>query len=408
LRGAVVAVGSELLLGDVVNSNAAYLGRQLTDAGVEVVTSVAVPDDLDRLVSAVRLCLHEAEVVVLCGGLGPTVDDLTREAVAVACDAPLVRDEGIAAYLEQLLSAYLGEVPEDVYRQADVPAGAEVLPNPAGTAPGLWLEKGGRIVVALPGPPRELQATSAPVWQRLAARSGQHITTRTVLVAGLGESSVAERVERVLVLPEGVALSYLAGGALVRVRFTSIRKELLPPLVAAVEGVLGDHVVGHDGQSLDAVVHELLAARGETVAVAESLTGGLLAAALTDRAGASETFRGSLVVYATDLKESLAGVPGPLLAADGAVADGTAAALAAGVRDRLGADWGLGVTGVAGPTEQDGHPVGTVFVAVAGPDAAEVRRLQLPGDRAQVRAVSVTYALDLLRRQLIGKARPGL
>jgi nicotinamide-nucleotide amidase len=407
VRAAVVAIGSELLLGDVVNSNAAYLGQQLTAAGVEVVTSVAVPDDLDRLAAVVRGRLQDSDVVVLCGGLGPTVDDLTREAIAVACDAPLVRDEEVAAYLEQLLSAYLGKVPEDVYRQADVPAGAEVLPNPAGTAPGLWLEKGGRIVVALPGPPRELQATSPPVWERLAARSGRRITTRTVLVAGLGESSVAERVERVLALPDDVALSYLAGGALVRVRFTSGREELLPPLVAVVEDALGDHVVGHGGQTLDAVVHELLAGRGETVAVAESLTGGLLAAALTDRAGASATFRGSVVAYATDLKQSLAGVPGPLLAAEGPVSEGTAAALAAGVRERLGADWGLGVTGVAGPTEQDGHAVGTVFLAVAGPGTAEVRRLQVPGDRAQVRSVSVTYALDLLRRHLAGKARRG-
>ena len=406
MRGAVVAVGSELLLGDVVNSNAAFLGQQLSAAGVEVVTSVAVQDDLERLVAAIRLCLLDAEVVVLCGGLGPTVDDLTRDALAVACDAPLVRDASIRDYLERLVSAYLGEVPDDVYRQADVPAGAEVLPNTAGTAPGLWLEKDGRIVVALPGPPRELRAVAPPVWERLAARSGRRFTTRTVLVAGLGEPIVADRVQQVLSLPGGVALSYLAGGSLVRVRFTSTDADLLPPLVAAVEEALGEHVVGVDGESLDGVVHELLAQRGETVAVAESLTGGLLAAALTERAGASETFRGSLVVYATDLKQSLAGVPAPLLAAEGAVSDGTAAALAAGARDRLGADWGLGVTGVAGPTQQDGHPVGTVFVAVAGPGAGEVRRLLLPGDRAQVRVLSVTSALDLLRRHLSGKTRP--
>ena len=403
MRGAIVAVGSELLLGDVVNSNAAYLGQQLAAAGVEVVTSVAVPDVLERVVAAIHQGIAEADVVLLCGGLGPTVDDLTRDAVAVACAAPLVRDPELAAYLEQLLSPYLGEVPEDVYRQADVPVGAEVLPNTAGTAPGLWLEQEGRVVVALPGPPRELRAVAPPVWERLAARSGTRITTCTVLVAGLGESTVAERVQGVLEIPPGVALSYLAGGALVRVRFTSTDRLALPPLVAVVDEVLGDHVVGHDDQTLDAVVHELLGGRGETVAVAESLTGGLLAAALTERAGASATFRGSIVAYATELKESLAGVPGPLLAAEGAVSEPTAAALAAGARDRLGADWGLAVTGVAGPTEQEGYPVGTVFVAVAGPDGSEVRRLQLPGERAQVRTLSVTYALDLLRLHLAGK-----
>jgi nicotinamide-nucleotide amidase len=406
VRGAVVAVGSELLLGDVVNSNAAYLGQQLAAAGVEVVSSVVVPDVLDRVAGAIRQGLQDAEVVVLCGGLGPTVDDLTREAVAVACDAPLSRDAELAAHLAQLLSPYLAEVPADVYRQADVPSGAEVLPNPAGTAPGLWLEHQGRVVVALPGPPRELRAVAPPVWERLAARSGGRITTRTVLVAGLGESTVAERVQRALEVPEGVALSYLAGGALVRVRFTSSDAALLLPLVAAVDDVLGDHVVGHDDQTLDGVVHELLAARGQTVAVAESLTGGLLAAALTERAGASATFRGSVVVYATELKESLAGVPGPLLTAEGAVSEPAAVALAAGARDRLGADWGLGVTGVAGPTEQEGHPVGTVFLAVAGPDGGEVRRLHLPGERALVRALSVTYALDMLRRHLSGKTGP--
>lgn len=404
MRGAVVAVGSELLLGDVVNSNAAYLGKQLTAAGVEVVTSVAVADDVDRLVETIRLCLAAAEVVVLCGGLGPTVDDLTRDAIAVACDAPLRRDPALVAHLEQLLSSYVGRVPQDVHRQADVPAGAEVLPNSAGTAPGLWLETGDRVVVALPGPPRELQAVAPPVWERLAARSGRRIVTRQVLVTGLGESVVAERVQQDLQLPPGVALSYLAGGALVRVRFTGTEPAVLEPLVAHVEAVLGDHVVSSAGETLDGVVHRLLAARGETVAVAESLTGGQLAAALSERAGASETFRGSVVVYATDLKQSLAGVPGPLLDAEGAVSERTAAALAAGARDRLGADWGLGVTGVAGPTEQEGQPAGTVFVAVAGPAGGEVRRLALPGDRAQVRALSVTSALDLLRRHLAARS----
>jgi nicotinamide-nucleotide amidase len=400
-------VGSELLLGDVINSNAAYIGKQLAACGVEVVTSVAVADDVERLVAVLRLCLLDADVVVLCGGLGPTVDDLTRDAVAVACDAPLSRDPEFVAALAKRFSAYQGVVRRAVLRLGDVPQGAEALPNSAGTAPGLWLEKDGRVVVALPGPPRELQAVAPPVWERLAARTGRRYTTRQVLVAGLGESMVAARVEPGLVLPAGVALSYLAGGSLVRVRFTGTEPAVLAPLVEHVDAVLGDHVVGHDDDTLDGVVHRLLAERGQTVGVAESLTGGLLAAALTDRSGASETFRGSLDVYATDLKESLAGVPAALLHVAGPVSDGTAAALAAGARERLGADWGIGATGVAGPTEQDGHPVGTVFVAVAGPEDGEVRHLTLPGDRALVRALTVTTALELLRRHLVGKSRTG-
>jgi len=399
MRGAVVAVGTELLLGDVVNSNAAWLGNRLREAGVEVVTSTAVADDVERLAATVRLCLADADVVVLCGGLGPTVDDLTRDAVALACDAPLRRDEGLVAHLRSL---FPGDLPADVFRQADVPEGAEALPNPAGSAPGLWLDKGGKVVVALPGPPRELQPTSEPVWPRLAARSGRALTTRQVLVVGLGESVVAERLAG-LVVPDGVDLSYLASTGLVRVRFTSADTALLPPLVEQVEAALGDHVYGHDAETLDGVVHDLLGARDETVAVAESLTGGLLAAALSTRAGSSSTFRGGVVVYATDLKHTLAGVPSPLLHAEGAVAASTAAALAAGTRDRLGADWALATTGVAGPSEQEGKPVGTVFVAVAGPDGGRVRELSLRGDRARIREATVVAALDLLRRALLGK-----
>jgi nicotinamide-nucleotide amidase len=406
VRAAVVAVGTELLLGDVVNSDAAWLGRQLAAVGVEVVTSVAVPDDVDRVVAAVREGSAACEVVVVCGGLGPTRDDLTRDAVAVACDAPLARDPQLEQELREKLSPYLREIPPDVFRQADVPRGARVLPNPAGTAPGLWLEHSGGVVVALPGPPHELAATAAPVWSWLAERSGGVLVTRQVHVAGLGESTVAQRVDAAVTVPDGVAISYLAGGALVRVRFTARDAALLQPLVDRVDALLGDHVVGHDDDTLDGVVHGLLAAAGQTVAVAESLTGGLLAAELTRRPGASDTFRGGLVVYATDLKDSLAGVPGALLASEGAVSEGTAAALAAGARDRLGADWGLGVTGVAGPDEQEGRPVGTVFVAVAGPDGGAVRALQVPGDRDRIRALTVTHALDLLRRHLAGKARP--
>ncbi len=402
VKGAVLAVGSELLLGDVINSNAAYLGHQLAAAGVEVVASAAVGDDLERLVTALRHHLVEADVVVLSGGLGPTVDDLTRNAVAHAFDLPLDRVPALEDGLRAKFAAYGATMPEAILVQADVPRGAEVLDNPVGTAPGLWLAVGDRVVIALPGPPHELRAASETVWPRLSARTGRAVTTRQVLVSGLGESAVAELVEAAVALPDGVALSYLAGGAVVRVRFTTSRDpSLLEPLVQSADRVLGKHVWGHDRQTLDDIVHEALAAAGQTVAVAESLTGGLLAAALSRRPGSSATFRGSAVVYATDLKRTLAGVPAQVLAGHGAVSAQTAAALATGARERLGSDWGVAVTGVAGPTEQEGHPVGTVHLAVAGPDSAPVvRSLRLPGDRDHVRTLSVTAALDLLRRQL--------
>ena len=403
MKGAVLAVGTELLLGDVINSNAAWLGQRLAAAGVEVIASAAVGDDHDRLVAAIEEHLREADVLILCGGLGPTVDDLTREAVAAACDAPMTRQPWIEEQLRAKFAAYGIDMPDMVLQQADVPAGAEVLDNPAGTAPGLWLAVGDRLVIALPGPPHELRAVAAPVWPRLAQLSGSVVTTRQVLVAGLGETAVAERVQAAIALPAGVSLSYLAGGSIVRLRFTtSGDPSVLEPLVAAADEVLGQNVWGHDDQTLEGVVHELLAAAGQTVAVAESLTGGLLGAALTARPGSSASYRGGVVVYATDLKHTLTGVPADVLTEHGAVSEQTALALARGVRERLGADWGLAVTGVAGPDEQEGQPVGTVFVGIAGPAGEHVRRLRLPGDRDRVRALTVTQALDQLRRHLLG------
>ena len=400
MRGAVLAIGTELLLGDVVNSNAALLGKQLAAAGVEVVANEALADDLDVLVGAIRRHLASVDVLVLSGGLGPTRDDLTREAVSAALDAPLARDPAIEDHLRAVFARWGREMPDAVLTQADVPAGAETLDNPAGTAPGLWLARDGKVVVALPGPPTELRAASAMVWPRLAALTGRVVTTRQVLVHGVGESAVAELVERDLALPDGVAMSYLASGGLVRVRFTTTGDPaVLGPLVAHTDDALGDAVWGHDDDTVEGLVHDRLLARGETVAVAESLTGGALSAALSARPGASATFRGGVVAYATDLKETLAGVPGPLLDASGAVAAETAAALAAGARERLGATWGLAVTGVAGPDEQEGKPVGLVYAAVAGP-TAEVLEVRLPGDRERVRVLTVQTALHLLRRHL--------
>jgi len=403
VKGAVLAVGTELLLGDVINSNAAWLGQQLAAAGVEVVASAAVGDELDRLVPAIRDHLREADVLILCGGLGPTVDDLTRQAVAEACEAPLERQPRLEDQLRTKFAAYGRTMPEAVLLQADVPRGAAVLPNPVGTAPGLLLERGGKVVVALPGPPHEMRAVAEPLWPRLAERSGRVITTRQVLVAGLGETAVAERVHSPL--PAGVSLSFLSGGATVRLRYTTAGDPAgLDQLVAAADEALGDHVWGHDEDTLDGVVHDLLVARGETVAAAESLTGGLLGAALTARPGSSTSYRGGVVVYATDLKRTLAGVPAQVLEEHGAVSEQTAIALAEGVARELGADWGIGVTGVAGPEEQEGKPVGTVHVAVAGPLGISHRELRLPGGRERVRTLAVTYALDQLRRHLMGSA----
>ncbi len=402
LTAAILAVGDELLLGDLVNTNAAWLGERLAASGVQVVASAMVGDDIARLARALRSGLRDADVVVLTGGLGPTSDDVTRDAVALVCAAPLVRSAALEQQLRDRFASYGYAMPAQVLVQADVPGGARVLDNPLGTAPGLVLTVGDKLVVAVPGPPHEMRATVQPVLAELAARSGTVVVTRTLHCAGTGESDVAQRVESAVQVPAGVALAYLAGSGIVRVRFTGTTAAQLDPLVEAAAAALGQDVFGRDDATLPGVVSGLLRQAGATVGTAESLTGGLLASALVDLPGSSEVFRGGLLVYATDLKASLAGVDPEVLTEHGPVSPQTALALARGARDRTGASYGLGTTGVAGPLEQDGHPVGTVHVAVAGPDGEQVRTSRLPGDRQRVRLLAVALTLDLLRRRLLG------
>ena len=407
VRSAVVAVGDELLLGDIVNGNAAWLGERLAAVGAPVVHSSMVGDDVDRIATAVRRALEDAQVVLVTGGLGPTSDDVTRDALAAVAGVALVRSPELEQSLRERFAAYRYEMPETVLRQADVPVGARPLDNPVGSAPGLRVEVGNALVFALPGPPHELAAVaSGSVLAEIATRTGAVGLTRTLHCAGRGESEVAEVVERTITVPPGVDLAYLAGGAVVRVRLTTVAPTeaeadaVLAPLVDALATELGDTVFGRDGDSLPGVVLRRLVAAGQTVAVAESLTGGLLGAALTELPGSSAAFRGGLLVYATDAKAGLAGVPDEVLATDGAVSDAAAQALATGARERLDATWGVGVTGVAGPDEQEGKPVGTVHVAVAGPSGVRSLTRRMPGDRQRVRLLAVTAALDLLRRQL--------
>ena len=409
MRSAVVAVGDELLLGDIVNGNAAWLGARLAEVGAPVVHSSAVGDDVARIVTALRRALEDADVVVTTGGLGPTVDDVTRDAVAAVAGVPLDRVPELEVSLRERFAAYgIHDVPAQVMRQADVPRGATVLDNPVGSAPGLMVDVDGRLLIALPGPPHELAATFAEaVRADLQARGGEVGLTRTLHLAGMGEEQVAERVDAALDLPAGVDLAYLAGGGIVRVRLTTTAPTaeqaaaVLDPHIDVAAGVLGDAVFGRDDDTLAGVVVRRLASRGQTLAVAESITAGLVGGAVTEVPGSSAVFRGGVQVYATDLKASLARVPAEVLAEHGAVSAETAAAMAAGVREALGADWGLALTGVAGPDEQEGHPPGTVHLAVAGPDAVTgARSLRLPGDRQRVRLLAVSVALDLLLRRL--------
>jgi nicotinamide-nucleotide amidase len=406
LTGAVLCIGDELLLGDIVNTNGSWLGSALAAVGVHVVHGATVGDDRERLVTAVRRAMADADVVVLTGGLGPTIDDLTRDALAAVAGVGLTRWPDLEEQLRARYASLDRRMPEAVLRQADVPDGAQPLVNPQGTAPGLRIEVGDRVLYALPGPPHEMTATAQlGVLPELAERTGSRVTTRTLRCAGIAESDGAEQVEAALDalggVPAGVDLAYLAGSGILRVRFsTDGDPAVLEPLVEAARAALGDVVWGRDEQLQPAVVGGLLQAAGQTVATAESLTGGLVAAALTAVPGSSAYVRGGFVAYATDAKSTVAGVPAEVLAAHGAVSEPTARALAEGARARFGADWGIATTGVAGPDLQDDQPAGTVHLAVAGPDGTRHERWHFPGERDRVRVVTVVQALDLLRRAL--------
>jgi len=416
LRAEVLAVGDELLAGDITNRNAAWISARLVEVGVPVLRHTSVGDDVGIIAAAVREALARVGVVVVTGGLGPTQDDLTREGLARAAGVGLRRDPGLEAALRSAFAARGRMVPEMNYRMADVPQGATSIANPTGAAPGVRLELLGGVVYALPGVPTEMQAmVTASVAADIAARrpDPQVVLTTVLHTAGLWESQVAERLapEEARVRAAGnPVVAFLASGGQTRVKVTATAatreraEALAAPTLAIAREALGEALYGEGDDTLAGVVLATLRVRGQTLAVAESLTGGLLAARLTEVPGASDVVVGAVTAYATRLKDELLAVPADILARDGAVAASTAGAMAAGVRGRLGADWGLATTGVAGPGEQEGKPVGTVHLGLAAPDGRVITRtLVLPGDRARVRTIAVVSALDLLRRTALDK-----
>ncbi|WP_163548895.1 competence/damage-inducible protein A [Candidatus Frankia nodulisporulans] len=415
MRAELLAVGDELLYGDIVNGNAAWLGGQLADVGVTLERSVVVGDDVETIAAAIRSALDRADTVLITGGLGPTQDDLTREGAAAAAGGVEVRR--VEALADELARRYERQgrgdaLPSMNFRQAELPVGAEPLPNLAGTAPGVRMEIGAGVVYAMPGVPFEMTAMfTASVLPDLLRRAGQPavVVHRVLRTAGMWESSVAqalaEEVDRLAPIGNP-RIAFLASEGQTRVRITARARDraeadaLIAPVETAARAALGDGVYGSDDDTLEGVVLALLGARSATLAVAESITGGLLAGRLTEVPGSSAVFRGGVVSYATQVKASVLGVDADVLATQGPVSAATAAAMATGVRDRLGADYGLSTTGVAGPGSAQGHPPGTVHLGLAGPRGVITRLVRLPGDRARVRMFAVVSALDLLRRTL--------
>jgi nicotinamide-nucleotide amidase len=405
----IIAVGSELLTPFRQDTNSLYLTGKLNSLGIEVRFKSIVGDDRERLGACVRLAISRSELVILSGGLGPTEDDLNREVVAKVLDRPLREVAEIRRSIEERWARLGRPMPANNLRQTLVPEGAEWLANERGTAPGLWIEQRGCILVLLPGPPWELEAMfEAACVPRLAARSsGRRLRTRIYKVVGLPESEVDRRIAPAYQQyknPETTILS-VAGTIEVHLRAHGASEaeadKLLAELGDKIELALGDHIFSTGGESLEEVVGMYLVMKQKTVAVAESCTGGLVAERLTRVPGSSNFFLGGVVAYSNDLKTRLVGVPAELIAVEGAVSKPVAQALAEGVRRRTGASIGVSISGVAGPGGGTVEkPVGLVFIALSDDRSTEVRRFQFPGDRERVRTWASVAALEMIRRRV--------
>ncbi len=408
MRVEVVAVGTELLLGDVVDTNSAWIGRHLAEAGIDSHYQSRVGDNVERIVEVLRAALQRADAVVVCGGLGPTPDDVTRHALARVMGVALVRDDAVLARIRELFERRGRPMSPSNELQAEVPGGGSVIEQRRGTAPGLICPVGSQVIYAVPGVPHEMtEMMERAVIPDLQARMGGRaaIVSRILHTWGMAESSLAERLApRLEALDEtgNPTIAFLASGMEgVKVRITAKAgtaedaAAVLDAEEASVRAILGRSVFAVDGMAMEAVVGGLLRAGQLTLGVAESMTGGLIASRCTEVPGSSGWIRGGIVSYASEVKFDLLGVPeGPVVCEEAAIA------MAEGARRVLGAGVGLSVTGVAGPEEQDGQPVGSVFVGVALEERSEAVHLRLAGDRTVIRQLAAVSALDLLRRRL--------
>lgn len=409
MRCEIVAIGTELLLGQITDTNSSWMGEQLALSGIDSTLQTKVGDNQARIVAAIRGALERADAVICCGGLGPTQDDITREAIAEVMGVGLETDPAMIEVIRAMFRARHREMPESNVRQAQRPVGASFIDNDRGTAPGLIAPVGDKVVYAVPGVPHEMQVMiSRVVIPDLVARSGERavIASRVLRTWGLAESAVAEMVAPrldELELDGRATIAFLASGIEgIKVRVTvkaatgAEAAAVLDAEEAALRSILGRYVFGTDDENMERVVGDLLAGRGWTLAVAESLTGGLVASRLVMVPGASAWFRGGIVSYASEVKFSVLGVPeGPV------VTPGCAAAMAEGVRRLMGADVGLGITGVAGPEEREGQPVGTFHGGLALPTGTTTFQARVPGDRERVRQYATITLLDHLRQRLL-------
>lgn len=407
----VVAVGTELLLGQIVNTNASYLGERLAESGLDAHFQVVVGDNHDRMVATIRTALGRADALIITGGLGPTQDDITREAICAATGRHMLFSEEQASELREFWRRLGREFPESNLCQAEYPEGAEQLVNHRGTAPGLFLEHDGALVFALPGVPAELypMLEDHVLWRlRQAAGAERVLVSRILRTWGYGESAVADLLDDLYHATANPSMAFLASAGEVKVRLSAKAgsageaRAMIEPVEREVRSRMGAAVFAVDNQTLEQILLDELRARRWTIGTAESLTAGMLAARLSLLPGSSDVFRGSVVAYAADLKHRLLGVPREVMEDHGVVSAETALAMAEGAARALGVDVATALTGVAGPEALE-LPPGSVVVAVRTPAGARARLLRMPGDRERVRAYTTTTALQLTRLGIIGE-----
>jgi nicotinamide-nucleotide amidase len=413
VRCEVVAIGTELLLGQIVDTNSSWIGERLARAGIDCNYQTKVGDNLGRMVETLKIALDRNDAVIVCGGLGPTQDDITRDAIAEVMGVSLERDESLVERIRAKFGIRGREMVDSNLRQADVPVGARAMDHQPGTAPGLVCPVGEKVIYAVPGVPYEMQElVDIEVIPDLQLRMGERaaIVSRVLRTWGTSESALAELVaerHQALESSGNPTIAFLASGIEgIKIRLTA-KAPTEDEAIALIEAedaelrqLLGTMVFGIDDETMETAVGVLLEDCGLTLAVAESMTGGLVASRLVDVPGSSAWFKGAVVAYDSEIKFDLLDVtPGPV------VSESAAREMAEGVRKRLGADVGLSITGVAGPAEQDGQPVGTVYFGIAIGDTVDVIHQRLPGDRPRIRQFAAISLLDQTRKRLL--ALPG-
>jgi nicotinamide-nucleotide amidase len=410
MNAEIIAIGSELLTPYRLDTNSLWLTDELNKIGIRVIHKAVVGDSPDEMRSSFRHALTRADLIIASGGLGPTDDDRTRETVSELLGRKLRLEEAIVREIQERFRRFARTMPEINKRQAMVPEGATVLPNPNGTAPGLWLEADGRIVVLLPGVPSELKSIfEAQVRQRLERiSSDERLFTRDLRVTGLGESDVETRVRPLYELYPDSETTILASPGAVQLhprvwsRDAKQAEQILDEITKRMALALGEHLYSMHGEALEEVVARILTENRATIAVAESCTGGMLAERLTNLGGSSAYFLGGVVCYSNELKTSMVGVPKELIETKGAVSSEVALALAEGIRKRTGATIGIGITGIAGPSGGTPEkPVGLVHIGIADERGPRERAYRYPGNRERIRNFATQTALDVVRRHFL-------